>query len=404
MTDQIEPLINPFRPGAGQRPPYLAGREKEKDDFKALLAQNPVIRNFMIIGLRGTGKTALLEELKPIALTSGWLWAGTGLSESASISEETIAIRILADLAILTSQLLSNKKPTTGFGEGVEETRLDFPFLENMYKSQPGLVTDKLRTTLEAIWNGLKTVPTVKGVVFAYDEAQFMNDQKGKGQYPLSVLLDVFQSLQTRGLPFVLLLAGLPNLRDKVIEARGFAERMFQVDKLENLSEEESIKAISVPIEKMKSQLNFDDASMKLIAERSGGYPYFIQFICRDTFDSFIAQISRGATKPSVPLVEIQAKLDAEFFEPKWNSATDKERILLALVATLPNIQDFSIKEIMDKQTALKIGDPIGDNYISQLLKQLSQKGLCFRTIRHGKYTLGVPMLGDYVKRTMPLI
>ena len=99
----MQSFMNPFRPGAGQFPPYLAGRTKEKNDFLRLLQQVPILRNLVLTGLRGVGKTVLLEEFKPIATKAGWFWVGTDLSESASVSESSLAIRILADLAVLGS-------------------------------------------------------------------------------------------------------------------------------------------------------------------------------------------------------------------------------------------------------------------------------------------------------------
>src|SRR5437762_533766 len=96
-------LHNPFRPGAGQPPPYLAGRDKEKIEFIKLLGQKPVIKNLVLTGLRGVGKTVLLETFKPVAIEAGWFWAGTDLSESASVSELSLATRLLTDIAPLVS-------------------------------------------------------------------------------------------------------------------------------------------------------------------------------------------------------------------------------------------------------------------------------------------------------------
>ncbi len=100
------PFENPFRPGAGQMPPYLAGRTAEIDAFKRLLRQTTVLENTILTGLRGVGKTVLLESLRPEALNAGWLWVGADWSESASVSEETLATRILADIALVTSPLV----------------------------------------------------------------------------------------------------------------------------------------------------------------------------------------------------------------------------------------------------------------------------------------------------------
>ena len=89
-----QPFLNPFRPGAGQSPPHLAGREKEQEEFKKLLGQKPILKNLILTGLRGVGKTVLLETFKPIAYENGWFWAGTDLSETASVSEQNMVIRI----------------------------------------------------------------------------------------------------------------------------------------------------------------------------------------------------------------------------------------------------------------------------------------------------------------------
>src|SRR5262245_51106272 len=97
---------NPFRPGAGHRPPYLAGRESEKAEFKKLLSQRTITDNAIVTGLRGVGKTVLLEAFKEIALSDKWWWVGTDLSESASLTEDRIATRLLADLSVVTTQLI----------------------------------------------------------------------------------------------------------------------------------------------------------------------------------------------------------------------------------------------------------------------------------------------------------
>src|SRR4051794_33364851 len=94
---------NPHRPGAGHMPPHLAGREKEYAEFDRLLLQDEILENLVLTGLRGVGKTVLLETFKPRALQAGWLWASADLSESASIGENALAQRILADLALVAS-------------------------------------------------------------------------------------------------------------------------------------------------------------------------------------------------------------------------------------------------------------------------------------------------------------
>src|SRR5262245_61876026 len=110
------PIVNPFRPGAGHMPPYLAGRDKETKEFLNLLNQNVILSNLVLTGLRGVGKTVLLETFKPLALQTKWLWVGTDFSESASVSEETLGQRLLADLAIATAGIkIKRVAKETGF-------------------------------------------------------------------------------------------------------------------------------------------------------------------------------------------------------------------------------------------------------------------------------------------------
>ena len=213
-------FANPFRPGAGHRPPYLAGRRKEKDEFVKLLGQEVILENLVLTGLRGVGKTVLLEEFKPLAINEGWLWVGTDLSESASLSEERIALRLLTDLSVVTSALVIHRQdtPSLGFARDKKqrEVHLNYPMLMSLYHQTPGLVSDKLKGVLELVWQCLKAA-NVRGVLFAYDEAQNLNDHAARNEYPLSLVLDVFQSLQRKDIPFMLVLAGLPTLFPKLV-------------------------------------------------------------------------------------------------------------------------------------------------------------------------------------------
>ena len=109
-------MQNPFRPGAGHMPPYLAGRQSESQEFSRLLAQEVILKNLVLTGLRGLGKTVLLETFKPMAMKSGWLWAGTDLSESTSISEESLATRLLTDLSVVVSSFVISRRERVKVG------------------------------------------------------------------------------------------------------------------------------------------------------------------------------------------------------------------------------------------------------------------------------------------------
>jgi hypothetical protein len=131
--------------------------------------------NMVLTGLRGVGKTVLLETLKPIAVQAGWLWAGTDLSESTSVSEENIAVRIIADLSPLVSGVVVREVEKRSLGFQVETEKvpihLDYDLLKRVYDTTPGLSADKLKAVLELVWNCLSATPC-RGIVLAYDEAQ----------------------------------------------------------------------------------------------------------------------------------------------------------------------------------------------------------------------------------------
>lgn len=319
-------LQNPFRPGAGHMPPFLAGRENEIKEFKKLLLQTTILENLVLTGLRGVGKTVLLETLKPIASQSGWLWAGGDMSESVSINEENMAIRIITDLSIHTSNIViqTKTKQQLGFSGETESSQLtlNYHVLKNTYDSTPGLNADKLKATLELAWKVIENSKP-KGMVFAYDEAQNLADHANKDQYPLSLILDVFQSIQRKGIPFMLALTGLPTLSPKLVESRTYAERMFRIIFLHSLNDEQACQAITKPIDDDNCSVKFSEESVSTIVEVSGGYPYFIQFICKEVFDVFIQKIDDG-NNPSVPIEEIERKLDTDFFQGRWSRATDR--------------------------------------------------------------------------------
>ena len=309
-------FTNPFRPGAGYMPPYLAGRKSKQDEMRGLLKQHTILSNLVLTGLRGVGKTVLLETFKPLAQMNGWLWAGNDLSELASVTEKTMAIRLLADIALVTSALVvrETKQIEMGFArtERIVHEPLNYEILLSRYEKAPGLPSDKLKDVLEYVWS-IMPQAAISGIIFAYDEAQTIADHAGDKQFPLSLLLDVFQSLQRKNLPYMLILTGLPTLSAKLVEARTYSERMFHTLFLKRLDQDDAKAAILTPIADKKCPITFSDQTIDTIIERSAGYPYFIQFFCREVFDVWIAKIQKGEV-PNVPIADITRKLIQIFF------------------------------------------------------------------------------------------
>jgi len=257
-----------------------------------------------------------------------------GASESTSTTEENLAQRLLADLSIVTNNMIIKEKELSsiGFGSFSEKipVMLNFSYLKSIYDATPGLIADKLKKVLEFAWPYIKEKK--RGVIFAYDEAQNLADHTSRNQYPLSLLLDIFQSLQRKNIRFMLVLTGLPNLLAKLVQARTFAERMFLTIFLDSLNQNETIEAIQKPLQD-KHVITTD--SLQEIWCITKGYPYFIQYVCRDVFDVWVQALNNNENPPAIPTDEIIRKLDADFFSGRWARATDRQRELLGVPKTL---------------------------------------------------------------------
>ena len=395
MTETM--LSNPFRPGAGHPPPYLAGRQQQTQEFRRLLEQKVIADNLILTGLRGVGKTVLLDTFKPIAIQSRWLWVWNDLSEASSLSEVNLAVRLCTDLAVVTSTLSTGEEQVRRRGMGLTSqmetvsVALDYEALLAVWNRTPGLSSDKLVALLETVW-AVVQLHDIPGIVFAYDEAQNLANHPAKEEYPLSMLLDVFQSIQRRGIPFMLALAGLPTLFPKLVEARTFAERMFRVVTLDRLTKPDCEEAILQPIDRAGSAIRFTDESVELIYDTSKGYPYFVQYICKEAFDVWAL-----TPDASIPMVDIMRKLDADFFAGRWARATDRQRDLLIIIAHLKNAgEEFTVQDIVEASKSSS--RPFSPSHVNQMLAALGDAGLIYKN-RWGRYSLAVPLLNEFILR-----
>jgi hypothetical protein len=382
-------------------PPYLAGRHKEVDEFVSLLQQEVILSNFILTGLRGVGKTVLLDTLKPLAIQKGWAWVGTDLSESTSISEDRLALRLLTDLSVVTSSMVWSSRDVTRIGfqprKAQENVVLSYDTLVWHYEQTPGLASDKLKATLELVWTCLAREKK-RGLIFAYDEAQNLSDQAAEKEYPLSLLLDVFQSIQRKQLPLMLVLAGLPTLFPKLVEARTFAERMFRVVFLDRLSDQDGRDAILKPIANTRCPVRLDEGTIRSILDDSGGYPYFIQFMGREVFDALLQAATGGKPGGRVFVRQILHKLDTDFFAGRWARATDRQRELLIVIAHLKNSDaEFAVQEVVE-ESRQRLTKPFSPSHVSQMLVTLGEAGLVYKN-RHGKYSFAVPLMGRFIRR-----
>jgi hypothetical protein len=169
---------------------------------------------------------------------------------------------------------------------------------------------------------------------------------------------------------------------------------------LSKLKPEDSRKAITKPVENTKKfPIRFDEPSVDVVIQESGGYPYFIQFICREVYDVWLQQMEAGEPTSSVPTDGIKRKLDKNFFAGRWGRATDRQRQLLSIIAQLENCDDeFTVQEIVNESKALQ--HPFSNSHVNQMLSTLIENGLIYKN-RHGRYSFAVPLLGEFIQRQM---
>lgn len=387
MKDRRTLLENPYRPGAGHTPPFLAGRQQEQDYFQRLLRQDFASDNVLITGLRGVGKTVLLANLRQAAEDNGWIWIGNDLSESASLSEERLAVRILADISESVSHVLAR---SAGRACDDVDTGNAYQTLKGMYERAPGLPSDRLKSVLMRLCSFIKR-SDARGLVFAYDEAQCLSDHAERNEFPMSMLVETIASIQKKDgvAPCLLVLCGLPHVFDALTETRTYTERMFYVMQLERLSKAETFEAIAKPLQALMPPLVISMDLIEKTVELTGGYPYLVQFFGKELVDQLIDNDGM-IDADSFPTSHVIDRLDAGLFSARWNKTTDKQRDTLRLIAERPDTlsREFSSQDLVSLSGGTT---DLTTAQANHLLVSLAEKGILYRT-RHGRYAFTVPM------------
>jgi len=405
---------NPYQPGVGSYPPYLAGREAQLRRFERILRGYPnKRRNLRITGLRGVGKTVLLKELERIAKADAQRrWAVVRRDFVPRMKGEADFVTAIAEYLRKAAEAVSLrtrvKRHVAEALTAIGEVQLALPDGVTMTigpgraAPQSRILEDRLRAAF--IQLGELAAATGRGVIFMFDEAHEVYDQPRKNAYPLSALLSAVVAAQDQDdppLPLMLVLCGLPSLARHVRDARSHAERLFRAEELSNLSLAPGADGVSNAELALTRPLDgeaiaYAPGTAARIVHDVDGYPYFIQWygealwdVAEDTDSTVVDDRLYDGVKRL-----IQRGLDDEFYEGRYGDARAADQTTLRAAASLGREQ-FAVSDLNAALTARNA------NANAQSLRRLVDDNIIYR-VRQGTYAYTAPLFGDFLRREHP--
>lgn len=383
---------NPYRPGAAVRPTFLAGRTNEIRRFQRVLSKAPEVpANVRIMGLRGVGKSVLLQEEE----TQTDDWYATRLQIEPRNNSEDDLVGLLINATTGARRELSRterlKKRLSGVaaaaGRSLKVTFNDIEFsLDLSGASRQADLAKALFETAELAFH-----QGYEGYMVMLDEAQILRDDAARdGEHPLSLLVAAFNKLQEQEVPLALVLCGLPTLQTNLLKARTYSERMFVGEHIGRLSEGESRQAFVKPLD--DTGVTADEALVERVIREVEGYPYFIQVWGAELWDT---AEDVGLWTLSTDLLseiedDIYKRLDADFYEGRVQALTPAEADLLMATADCPYppLRTSDIHEL----------SPKSQGNVNVLMGRLVEQGVIYR-IQQGQYEYTAPKFHDFLRR-----
>ena len=398
----MDPVRNPYAPGAGQRPPELAGRDGELQSFDVLLerlACSRPERSVVLTGLRGVGKTVLLNAMRGAAVRRGW---GTGKLEARP--EQALRHPLAAALHLAVRELA---QPNKGEAEHVLGVVKAFAQRESR---TPGGKAPKLRDR----WQPGIDVPAVSGRADSGDieidlvelftdiaglagdsghgVAIFIDEMQDLGPDDVSALCAACHEVSQLGLPLVVVGAGLPHLPAVLSAAKSYSERLFRYARIDRLDRASADLALRAPAR--DEGADFDDDALAAMYAATGGYPYFVQAYGKVAWDvaprSPITAADVGVAAP-----EAEVELAVGFFGSRYERATPAEREYLRAMADVadPTGPDDAVPTAA---VAESLARP--PQSLSPARDGLLKKGLVYSGQR-GRIAFTVPHFGSYLRQ-----
>lgn len=278
LARQPNPLPNPFRPGNGVPPPYLAGRDNVLGAFEDWLLETPPLHpNWTLTGLRGTGKTVLLGEFAARAERAGWLTLHRELGD-----RHRDDVRFAEAIAEDAEALIGRADAIAAVGQAIERTArwlrpkrvgVGDVSVDPSYASSAPAPADVMRTAFAEL-DAILSHSDRPGAILLYDEGHVVADDRARERYPLSGMLAALAAVQRERQRVRIILCGLPTLSLNLKRARTYAERMFRHAVVDNLELDAAGDALAIPL--ANAGRGFGLSLIGHIVDDTAGYPYFL--------------------------------------------------------------------------------------------------------------------------------
>jgi hypothetical protein len=394
----VDPVRNPYAPGAGQRPPELAGRDRQLQQFEVTLerigAGRPE-RSMVLSGLRGVGKTVLLNALRGLAVQRAW---GTGKLEARPDQSVRLPLAQAVHAAV---RELAHRHRDPDRVEAVTGVLKSFA-LRTPHQDRKGVrwqpPTDvpatrgradsgDLELDLVELFADVADLARDLGVGIAV----FIDEMQDIGTDELAALCGACHEVSQQGAPLVIVGAGLPHLPVALAASKSYAERLFRYVVVDRLPREMADRALLVPAG--TEDVDYSGDALDELYALTDGYPYFVQAYGKVTWDAAVSSpIQVSDVHEAAP--EAEAELAVGFFGARYDRATPAERDYMRTMAELA--AEVGDGAVTTADIAKSLGrrpqslSPARDGLIKKGLVYSSERGTVAFTVPHfGKFLRG---------------
>jgi hypothetical protein len=390
----VDPIKNPFSPGAGAPPPELVGRDGVLQQASVLLGRIKERRpekSLLLTGLRGVGKTVLLNEMERMAIDRGYRTITIEAHEEKRLGPLLAANlqRLLFDLDRLagaTDKVNRAFRVLRSFFSGLKVTTGDFTISLDVEPERGAADSGDIEIDLPNLMISIGEAAADRNAAIAIlvDEIQYFEPEE------LGALIMAMHRMQQRQLPIVLVGAGLPILPALAGESKSYAERLFNFPDIGALSEDDSGKALREPAQAVG--VHFDESALAEVFRLTKGYPYFVQEWGYQSWNHAGASpITVDTVRSATPMVI--RRLDENFFCVRYDRLTPSEKNFLRAMAAL-GAGSQRTADIADR-LSVKIST------LGPVRAKLIRKGMIYSPA-HGEMAFTVPLFDEFMIRAIP--